>query len=105
MEWCQASSSNFLEIYSKKNIEKRVEQQSVVVFFSSKDYFENIVKKSNYSGIAYRIDSKGGIIDKYYANILLKKIIASYKIVDYVPIMLMVDSTGNYSKWHPKFYS
>lgn len=99
MEWCQGSTHNFTKLFATKCHEAHWDGKAVAIFFSSEQFYDDILKNAPYSGQSYRIDSHGGIVDRIYAHRLLKKIIPHYKKVNYVPVMIAVDADGNYRHW------
>ncbi len=100
MEWCQASAYNFEELFSKRSNESAYSENYVALFFSSEQYYDSIIRVTSFKGSSYHINSKGGIIDKYHANQILKKCTSHYKFVNIVPIMIYIDSTKHYNMWH-----
>lgn len=99
-QWCRACKSTLEEQFLQNPLLQEDSIGAVVVYFSNESsYLDSLLLDVNYKGVFYRFDSYGGV-DKLVANDLLKKTIPDFKNVNYMPIMLEIDSQGNYSQWH-----
>lgn len=97
-QWCKPCKSSLKEQFLQNPLLKEDSIGVMVIYFPDRSYIDNLLSDANYKGSFYRFDSHGGL-DKMVANALLKKIIPNYKDVNYMPIMLRIDSIGNYSHW------
>ena len=97
-QWCRACKPSLEEQFLQNPLLQEDSIGVMVIYFSDKSHFDKLLSEVNYKGSFYRFDSRGGL-DKMVANNILKKIIPDFQKVNYMPIMLEIDSLGNYSHW------
>ena len=97
-QWCSACKTSLQEQFLQNPRLKEDSIGVIIVYFSDKTYANSLLKETQYNRCFFRFDSYSGL-DKLLANDLLKKVIPDYKKVNYMPIMLEIDSLNNYSHW------
>jgi len=97
-QWCRACKPSLEEQFLQNPLLQEDSIGVMVIYFSDKSHFDKLLSEVNYKGSAYKFDSRSGL-DKMVANNILKKIIPDFEKVNYMPIMLEIDSLGNYSHW------
>ena len=98
-QWCKPCKTMLKEQFLQNPLLQEDSIGAMIIYFSNESYMDSLLLEANDQGSFHRFDSYSGL-DKMVANALLKKIIPNYKDVNYMPIMLRIDSLGNYSHWN-----